>query len=127
MDRGYSRTSNVNAAAKIGGRHIGCVVKTFTPFKPIDEKHPAGASNFYISESGIASAYYCEYKLPSGTSMVLASFRNGTNKLVNMESAKTDFPAFAYDWQHFSKATGSALHIVTPVTGPAAMSEQVCY
>ena len=104
MDRGYSGTQNVNAAAKAGGRHVGCVIKTFTPFKPIDEKHPAAASLFHVSEAGIASAYYCEYKLPCGTCMVLACFRNGSNKLVHMESAKEDFKAFSYEWQHSSGA-----------------------
>ena len=100
MDRGYSSSRHVNAAAKVGARHLGCVIKTFSPFKPVDDKHPVAASNFHIFEDGVASTYYCKYQLSDGSWMVISCFRNGSGKLVHMQSALVDFNPFAYDWEH---------------------------
>ena len=100
LDRGYSCLHNVNAAADVGLRQNGCITVTCSPFKPIDPLHPPTASNFYISQSGFASAYYARYLLMNGTRMIICCFRNGSDKLVHMQTAESESTPWLWDWEH---------------------------
>ena len=103
LDRGYiySSYANLVSASNIGLRQNECITKNCSPFKPwTADAASSGTGKFYIQELGFSSTYYCSYKLPSGTEMVISCYRNGSGKLVHMQCAKSEWLPFTYDWEH---------------------------
>ena len=100
LDRGYSSLHNVTVASDVGLLQNGCITVTACPIKAIDAKHPSGESNFHISPDGYASAYYASYLLRNNTRMNINCYRNGSGKLVHMQTAHSESAPFVWDWEH---------------------------